>query len=72
MRDIDRRMHRINAIVDDRQEDHQFTIVEFKGKIHDNNISILIDLGVNLSYITPSLVESKRIKKVKHDKSWLV
>jgi hypothetical protein len=70
--DIDRSMHTINATKDGMQEDHQSIIVEVEGKIHDNNISILIDPGASLSYITLALVESNRIKKVKHAKSWLV
>ena len=72
MGDIDRSMHTINATKDGMQEDHQSIIVEVEGKIHDNNISILIDPGASLSYITLALVESNRIKKVKHDKYWLV
>jgi hypothetical protein len=70
--DIGRSMHKINAALDGRQTDHQSTIVEVEGKIHFNNVSILIDPGASLSYITPSLVESNKLKKVKHAKSWLV
>jgi hypothetical protein len=70
--DMGRSMHRINAVVDGRQVDHQSTIVEVEGKIHDNHISILIDPGASLSYVTPGLVELNKLKKVKHAKSWLV
>jgi hypothetical protein len=35
--------HRINEFVDGMQDEHQSTIVELEGKIHDNHISILID-----------------------------
>jgi hypothetical protein len=45
-------MHKINAALDGRQADHQSTIVEVEGKIHSHNVSILIDLGATLSYIT--------------------
>jgi hypothetical protein len=67
-----RSMHKINPVVDDRKVDHQSTIMDVEGKIHDNCISILIDLGASLSYITPGLVELNKLKKVKHAKSWLI
>jgi hypothetical protein len=69
--DIGRSMHKINATLDGRKADHQSTIVEIEGKIYNNNVSILIDPGASLSYITPTLVESNKLKKVKHAKSWL-
>jgi hypothetical protein len=65
-------MHKINATLDDRQADHQSTIVEVEGKIHTHNVSILIDPGASLSYITHPLVELNKIKKVNHAKLWLV
>ena len=46
--------------------------MEVEGKIHFNNVSILIDLGSSLSYITTTLMELNKLKKVKHAKSWLV
>jgi hypothetical protein len=69
--DMGRIMHRINAVVDGRKDDHESINVEVEGKIHDNHISILIDPRAILSYITPSLVELKKLKKIKHAKSWL-
>ena len=65
---IGRSVHKM----DGRQEDHQSTIVEVEGKIHSHNVSILIDPRDSLSYITPSLVELNKLKKVKNDKYWLV
>jgi len=65
-------VQKINAVVDGRQVDHQSTIVEVEGKIHDNCISILIDPGDIMSYVTPGLVELNKLKKVKNAKSWLV
>jgi hypothetical protein len=70
--DMGRSVHKINEVVDGRQGDHQSTIVDIEGKIHDNHISILIDLGAILSYVTPGLVELNKLKKVKHAKFWLV
>jgi hypothetical protein len=52
--------------------DHQSTVVEIEGKLQNKQISILIDLGESLIYITPSLVENCKVEKVKHLKSWLV
>jgi hypothetical protein len=67
--DIGRSIHKINATLDGRQADHKSTIVEFEGKIHNNDVSILIESGASLSYITPALVESNTLKTVKHAKS---
>jgi len=62
----------INAVVDGRQDDHQFTILFLEGKVNNNRISILIDLGASLSYVTHGLVVSNKIKKVNHSKYWLL
>jgi hypothetical protein len=70
--DMGRSMHRINATIDGRQVDHQSSVVEIEGKINDTRISILMDLGATLSYITPDVVELTKLKKLKHVKSWLV
>jgi hypothetical protein len=65
-------MHRINAAIDGRQANHQSSVVEIEGKINDTQISVLIDPRAMLSYITPDIVESNELKKLKHTKSWLV
>ena len=65
-------MQRINRAMDGRKYDHQSTIVEVEGKIHDNHISILIDPGASLSHVTPGLVELNKLKKLKNAKYWLV
>jgi predicted aspartyl protease len=70
--DMGRSLHRINAAIDGRQADHQSSVVEIEGKIHDTRISVLIDPGATLSYITPDVVELNKLKKQKHEKSWLV
>jgi hypothetical protein len=46
--------------------------VEIEGKLKRKQISILIDPGESLSYITPTLVEKCKLEKVKHPKSWIV
>jgi predicted aspartyl protease len=70
--DMGSSLHQINAAIDGRQDDHQSSVVEIEGKINDTRISILIDLGATLSYITPDVVESNKLKKLKHAKSWLI
>ena len=63
---------RIYAALEDRQEDHQSTVVEVAGNIVEQSISILLDPGSTHNYITPRVVEICAFKKVKHRKSWLV
>jgi hypothetical protein len=70
--DVGKILHRINATIDGRQADHQSSVVEIEGRINNSRISILIDPGATLSYITPDVVESNKLKKLKHTKSWLV
>jgi hypothetical protein len=70
--DVGRSLHQINAIVDGRQDDHQSSVVEIEGKINNTRIYVLIDPRATLSYITPGVVESNKLKKMKHAKSWLV
>jgi hypothetical protein len=55
-------LHWINATIDGRQADHQSSVVEIAGKIHDTRISILIDPGATLGYITPDVVELNKLK----------
>ena len=41
--------HQINAAIDGLQADHKSSVVEIEGKIHDTQISILIDPGATYS-----------------------
>jgi predicted aspartyl protease len=70
--DVGRSLHRINAAIDGQQANHQSSVVEIEGKINDTQISVLIDPGAMLIYITPNVAESNKLKKLKHTKSWLV
>ena len=63
---------RIYASLEDRQEDHQSTVVEVEGNIVKQSIPILIDAGSTHSYISPGVVYICAFNKVKHSKSWLV
>ena len=47
-------------------------MVEVEGKILQTPVSILIDPGSSLSYISPAIVEKCKLIKQKYKKSWLV
>jgi hypothetical protein len=52
-----------------RKVDHQSSVVEMEGMISNHSISILIDHGSNLSYVSPQTIEKCKLKQVKHVKS---
>ena len=62
--------HRINATLEDPQEDNQSTIVEIKGTSSNKRFSILIDPWDTLSYITPKMMDNYQLAKLSHAKSW--
>ena len=70
MGQVARAIPRIYAALEDRQADHQSTVVEVASKIVEQSVSILIDPGSTHSYITPRVVEICFFKKVKHQKPW--
>ena len=72
MGQVARAFPRIYPALEDRQADHQSTVVEVVGNIVEQSISIFLELGSTHSYITPRVVEICAFKKVKHRKSWLV
>ena len=72
MGQVARIVPRIYAALEDRQADHQSTVVEVASKIIEQSVSILIDPGSTHSYITPKVVDICAFKKLKHRKSWLV
>eukprot|EP00253_Pinus_taeda_P035991 PITA_35991 len=63
---------RINAALEDRQVEYQPTMVEFEGKISNLIISVLIDPGATLSYVSPKVVERCNLQSVKFKNPWLV
>ena len=63
---------RIFTALENRQVDHQTSMVEIKGMINNQPISIWIDPGASLSYISPRIVELCKLVPEKFDKSWLV
>jgi hypothetical protein len=58
--------------VDNKQADHQASVVKMEGMITNHLVSILIDLGSNLSYIAPQIVDKCKLQPHKHDKPLLV
>jgi len=62
----------INAVVENQQANHQALVVEIEGKLTNRPVSILVDLGSNLSYISPQIVEACVLQKEKHKKTWMV
>ena len=47
-------------------------MVEIEGKVSNNSISILIDLGAFQSYVSPKIVDVCKLDRVKHEKPWMV
>jgi hypothetical protein len=70
--DVPRCMPQIYATLDNRQVDHQASVVEMEGMTANHLVSILIDPRSNLSYVSPQTIEKCELKQVKHVKSWLV
>ena len=54
---------RIYEVVDNRQVDHETSIIEMDGRLCDQFFSILIDPGSNYSYISPDLVDKWSLRK---------
>ena len=70
--DLARTMPRINAALENRQADYQTSMMEVEGKLNQTPISILIDPGAIMSYVSPSLVEKCKLPVEKFIKLWLV
>jgi hypothetical protein len=63
---------KIYVALNNRQADHQVSVVEMECMIANHPVSILIDPGSNLSYVGPQTVEKCKLQPIKHAKSWLV
>jgi hypothetical protein len=70
--EIARNIPKISATLENRQADHQTSMVEVEGMLNNEPISILIDPGASLSYISPRVVKMCKLQKNKFEKSWLV
>jgi hypothetical protein len=69
---VARSVPQIYASLDNKQADHQASVVEMEGVITNHLVSILIDPGSNLSYIAPKVVDKCKLQPHKHAKPWLV
>ena len=65
-------MPRINAALKNRQAEYQTSVVEIQGMIQHQPVSIPIDLGASLIYVSPSTVEKLNLSLKIFEKSWLV
>jgi hypothetical protein len=65
-------MPRIYATVDNKQVDHQDSVMEMEGMITNHLVSILIDPSSNLSYVAPQIVDKCKLQPHRHAKPWLV
>jgi hypothetical protein len=70
--DVARSVPQIYVALDNKQVDHQDSMVEMEGTITNHLVSILIDPGSNLSYIAPKAVDKCKLHPHKHCKPWLV
>ena len=70
--DVANEMPRINAALENRQADHQTSMVEIQGVIHNKLVSILIDEGASISYVSPSIIEKCDLHLKKFEKYSLV
>ena len=56
--DVANEMPVINAALENRRADHQTSMVEVQGMIQNQSVSILIEPGASLRYVSPSIVEN--------------
>ena len=59
--------HRIHATVNNRQAEHQSTVLETTGTVTDQTLSILIDLGSTESFIYSAALKRIKVKAVEQD-----
>jgi hypothetical protein len=59
--------HQIYAVVNNRQAEHQSTVVESSGTLNHVNVKILFDSGVTDSFISPSALEKSGLAAYEHD-----
>jgi hypothetical protein len=65
-------MPHIYATLDNKQVNHQASVMEMEGMITNHLVSILIDPGSNLSYVAPQTVDKCKLKSVRHVNPWLI
>jgi len=72
MGEVARELPTISVALENRQANHQTTMVEIEGIVSEKPISILIDQEASLSYISPIIVEKNKLVVKKFYKPWLV
>jgi hypothetical protein len=55
-------MPQIYAAMDNKQADHQASVMEMEGMISNHLVSILIDFGSNLSYVAPQNIDKCKLQ----------
>jgi hypothetical protein len=65
-------MPQIYVALDNRDIDHQASVVELEGTICNHLVSILVDPSSNLSYAPCEIVEKCKLQQDKHVKTSLV
>lgn len=66
------RSHCVFAAVDNRQSNHQSTVIEASSVLHDSSISILFDSGASNSFISPLVVERCGLMATSQGEKWQV
>jgi hypothetical protein len=72
VKDMGNRMPRIYVALDNKQEEFQSHMIQLEGMINNQPLIILIDSKAIHSYVDLRVVESLRLSRRKHEKSWLV
>jgi len=72
IKEITRSIPHISAALENRQAENHTSMVEVEGTLKKTPISIFIDPGASLSYVSPGIVEKCKLQKSKFPKSWLV
>jgi hypothetical protein len=57
--------HQIHAVVNKHQVEHQSTVLETRGTIADQTLSILIDLNATESFICGEMLKRIKVKALK-------
>ena len=56
--------HQIHAVMNNRQAEHQSTVLEMIGTLADQTLSILIDLGAIESFISGAALKMIKVNAV--------
>jgi hypothetical protein len=59
--------HQIYVAVNNRQVEHQSTVVESTGTLNHIDVKILFDFGATDSFISPSALEKSGLAAYEHD-----